>query len=114
MADVHAFGLHAGAQAFQQLLRDLHTRSEADLEAYGRVHPDYPVGVDPRDYRALSQMLAASIDRNLNHADAARREGYLRALTDLLCIQVDGCVPDFDDWNPIKNTAQAFGEARHG
>jgi hypothetical protein len=35
----------------------------------------------------------------------------LRAPTDLLCLNVDGCgVGPGDDWDPIRTTAAAYGE----
>ena len=105
--------LHAGAAALQDLIRRVTDSGNAGLKKRFALHPDADEVVDARDYRALCDLVQASIESNVNHECAAHREGYLRALADLLCIVGDGCAPD-DEWNPIANTARAFaGETSH-
>jgi hypothetical protein len=103
-----ALALWAGANAMKALREQLHAKSEADLEAYYALNPN-PEDTDGRDYRGLVQLVQASLDANLQHPDPAHREGFLRALTDLLCIEGDGCgIDDADEWDPIRNTARSF------
>ena len=117
----------AGAQALLELLRHLHQQSErnftAQSEVEGDCYADQP-HTDPRDYIAFAKDIEASILANIVNAEAARREGYLRAMTDLFCIVGDGCGPDLDNWDPLAATeiafaasrgaAEAVGRARHG
>lgn len=96
----------AGAEAFIDLINKVNAHSEADLERYADV---VECGRDVRDYRAMAQIVAGELHRNLFAAHPEHAQGFLRALTDLLCMEGDGCGPD-DDWDPIKNTAAAYGE----
>lgn len=105
-ADLHSFGLHAGAAAVPALLQTLGKRADEDLRDYSDANPDRD-GEDGRDYRVLAGMVRASLDANLQHQDPAHVEGYLRALTDLFCIVADGCGPG-DDWEPLKSSAACF------
>ena len=99
--------VRSGAAALQDLIRRVTDSGNAGLEKRFALHPDADDAVDARDYRAMCELVQASIESNVNHECAAHREGYLRALVDLLCIAGDGCAPD-DEWNPIANTARAF------
>lgn len=93
--------LQAGASALQDLIRRVGDRGNADLAAAG------DDAGDARDYRALAAMVLQDLLANLHHPEAARRDGYLRALTDLLSMVADGSGP-VEDWNPIRTTAAAF------
>ena len=97
---------HTGAAALQSLISQIHEVSNAtcDPDAEG----------DTRDYRRLAMMVQASVAENLQHQDAAHREGYLRALTDLLATAADGCLPCFDDWDPLACSAAAFAAPAAG
>jgi hypothetical protein len=70
---------------------------------------DADENADGRDYAAMVDAAEASITENFVNASPARREGYMRALVDLLCINVEGCVMDDSSaWNPLRVTAAAF------
>jgi hypothetical protein len=64
---------------------------------------------DGRDYFVLTKAIEASFVDNLN--DAARREGFLRAMADLLCNCADEGLPG-PEWDPIQVTEGAFLRAR--
>jgi hypothetical protein len=102
--------LRNGAAELQSLLRQLKAKTDADLGAYYASHPDRG-GEDGRDYRGLADMVATAIEGNLHHPDPAYREGFLRALTDLLVMEAEGVGPS-DDWDPIANTARSFDADR--
>ena len=93
-----------GADAFVRLLADIKKISDATVRT---------AGGDGRDYRAMTQLVRKSLTQHVldGTADDAQN-GFLRALTDLLCMTVDGAAPD-DQWNPLKNTAAAFADG-HG
>jgi hypothetical protein len=110
MSDSNTSSLYAGAEAFQQLLRDIDNKTGADLSAFYLEHPDRE-GEDGREYVAIVSMVQSSLEETLRHPDPSHRQGYLRAMADMFCIQVDGCGVTFDGWDPIKTTSQAF-EAR--
>ena len=93
--------VYAGAAAFLDLIRHIQEQGDKDLES----HDDNES--DARDYFAMAEMVQASIRENLEYAAQAHRQGYLRALTDLLSIVGDGCGPG-DEWDPIKATERAF------
>lgn len=71
MAKPLSFGVRAGARAFQQLLRDVHAKTEADLDVFYKVHPDRGPE-DARDYPGVCRLVRASIDSSLSHGDAAQ------------------------------------------
>jgi len=97
-----------GAAAFIDMMRTVHALSEADLERYAEVSE---TGRDVRDYRAIAAAVGAALKRNLFDADVGHAQGFLRAFTDLLCINVDGSGCDLNqDWDPISTTAAAYGE----
>lgn len=93
--------LRAGADAFQSLFARI---DEIGRETVFRFGED----IDGRDYVAMSKAIEASLRAALDDSDAQLREGYLRALTDLLCIVADGCAPSDDTPDPLITTAPAF------
>lgn len=97
-----------GATALQALVRKLDDRASADFDAAYDGNDD--ADEDPRDYRAMAAIVEADLYANLTHPAAEHRQGYLRAITDLLCAVGEGCsVPA--DWDPISNTSVAFSKA---
>jgi hypothetical protein len=92
-----------GAQAFRDLLEVVKKLSDDTAD------PDS--AVDTRDYVAMFGALESSLNANLVDAGAGRREGFIRALTDLICVSVDCACPNLD-WDPIETTNPAF--ARRG
>ena len=90
----------AGAAAFQALLAQIGTLSNktAGLDEHD----------DGRDYQVMVKLIEASIIQQYVSAVPDRREGFLRALADLLCQVADGALPG-DDWSPLRNTEPAFG-----
>lgn len=102
-----ADALHAGAQALQDLMRRLSDKGDDDLAAaYARVG-EVAAG-DARDYPAMVDMVQRDLAANLDHPSLDHRQGYLRALTDLLCTVGDGAAPSVDSWDPIRTTAASF------
>lgn len=100
MADLHQL---QGAAAFQDLLRKIGDISERTCaDAFIEPH------ADSRDYRQMVGLLQGSIEANVAHADTAHREGYLRSLAHLLCLNADGCGTDGSNWAPIHATAASF------
>ncbi|ABE42921.1 hypothetical protein [Polaromonas sp. JS666] len=93
-----AYPVRAGSLALQALMRDIRAVSDEtiDLEAE-----------EDRDYFAITQLVAKSLKENLKNPDPAHREGYLRAITDILCMAVDGVSPG-DNWDPIDSTKRSF------
>ncbi len=92
-----------GAAALQDLIAyigDLSDTTCSDLHDHGAEG-------DSRDYLGMSEMVSASLRANLAHADPLHAEGYLRALTSLLCIVADGCAPG-RDWEPLRETEASF------
>lgn len=99
-----------GADAFLALLTMILTKSEADFAAAFEAGAD--LTFDARDWPTLVQLIGDNIAANMTNAAPAHREGYLRALADLLCFHVAGCHPA-SDWDPIENTAAAFDANAH-
>ena len=92
---------HAGAQAFLALMENVRTISNATC-TLGEDDSD------ARDYRSIAALIESSVLKNLDcSVNAKHREGFLRALTDLLTLNADGCGVG-DDWDPIAATARAF------
>lgn len=94
----------AGAEAFRALCKRVRAISDA---TYGRSGCE---DVDDRDYAAIVEAIRASVAANLGDAPAAHATGYLRALADMICTNLDGCNRDWRDpeWNPIANTEAGF------
>jgi hypothetical protein len=63
---------------------------------------------DPRDYIALVRRVDRTLQRSYCKADSKHREGFLRALADLLSIVADGAVPAIEDWDPIAATDGSY------
>lgn len=97
-----ADALQAGAAALQGLIRRIGDMGDADLAA-----ADDDAAGDTRDYQAMAAAVQADLAANLGHDSPEHRQGYLRALTDLLCMVADGAGPG-DGWDPIQVTASAF------
>jgi hypothetical protein len=109
-----ADALRAGATALQDLIRSLGDKADADLAAAYTRTSEVEAG-DARDYRAMAELVRQDLEANLDHPSPDHRQGYLRALTDLLSIVADGFHPG-SNWDPIKDTAAAFARpegARH-
>jgi hypothetical protein len=100
---VTSLGLRAGANELQALLRHMQEVGYASLDNSG----DEDLEEDTRDYRAMSKLVVACIERNQNHVDPARREGFLRALTALLSCVADCSTPG-PNWDPIRITAPSY------
>lgn len=91
----------AGADALIALVNEVKRESERQLADY-----------DGRAYHELVRTVETSLDRHFVHSDAAHREGYLRALTDLLCMVADDVTPSRSSgWDPIANTADGWSPA---
>ncbi len=104
-AQVRAEALKSGAAALYRLMHSIGDVSNATVFRHGE-------DCDGRDYRTLVGMVEQSIDRHVAHSASDHREGYLRALAVLLCMGIDGMVPDLNALDPIVETAQAFGEVQ--
>lgn len=92
---------HAGARAFIATVADLAAVRDNLMGEAALPEMDWPRIVD---------RLQASLDANLRHADPLHRQGYLRALVDLLLTAADGFVPgpEWDARQAIANTAGGF------
>lgn len=99
----------AGAAALKALLAAVHERAECDLIA--SMAANGGEFEDARDYKAIVGLIETSLHDNLA-AEGPHREGYLRALADVLTTHIDAAGID-DEWDPIATTARAFGEACH-
>lgn len=97
-------GVRNGAQAMQQLLRSIQALND---ESIGDSDVADGVPPDTRPYADIAALIGASLQRNLNEAEASHREGFLRALTDLLSMAADGSGPG-QDWDPLANTEAAY------
>ena len=96
--------IRAGADAFLSLLVAIKAKTESDLEEFAEAGGDY---ADVRDYPALVRTLERDLIANVVEASPAHRQGYLRAIVDLLALEVDGCGIS-DDWDPLLSSAPAF------
>ena len=94
--------LHGGVAAFRELLSTILAIGEETVCQFGDE-------VDGRDYVGIALAVETSFADILS--DAARREGYLRALADLLCQSADGGFPG-PEWDPIQVTEGAYFRAR--
>jgi hypothetical protein len=103
--DAHA--IRAGADAFCALLDRVREISDATCERFGH-------GEDGRNYVAMVAAIVESFKANLTGANAKHREGYLRALAYLLCVDADHYIGVDDNWDPLKITERAFALARAG
>jgi len=96
-------GLKNGANNFKLLLDRVYEISEETVFQFGEG--------DGRDYPRMCFEVETAIIANLLGSGKAVREGFLRAMTDLFALHVDGFGPP-DDWDPLATTAAAF--ARQG
>lgn len=97
--------LQAGATALQDLIRRVGDKGDADLAAAYAATSEVNAG-DARDYKAIADMVRHDLAANIGRKSAKHQQGYLRALTDLLCMVADGAGPG-PDWDPIAATAAA-------
>lgn len=103
-----ARALRAGASALKRLIRQIGEVTSKQYEESGWMGDDYDGDDDPRDYVLLAGLVEGSLLRNFVNAGPKHREGFLRALTDLISTNTDGFLPIFDAWDPIRNTEPAF------
>lgn len=103
---VESAARHAGADAFRKLCRKAAAIGDATCNRFGEEE-------DGVDYRAIVSAIRMSLDVNLRDKPAAHSEGYLRALADLICVNVYGCGIDVthEKWDPIARTELAFAGA---
>jgi hypothetical protein len=106
--------VHAGARQLVELIKAINAdaeRSFAGRAAQTR-QDDRQDASDPRDYIAIVRRIDRALQRDYTNADPRHREGFLRALADLLCIVGDRCVPAIEDWDPIAATAAPYRARR--
>ena len=106
----------SGAEALRDLLRRIHAATEQQLATHYADGEDD--GTDARDYPAIAALIATSIEENLAPSNGqAHRDGYLLALSEILCLSVDGCGINLAEWAPAKQVglepsrAQGAGRA---
>lgn len=88
----------AGAESFIQLRKEIQRISHES--SHRLAGEDY-------DYVAMVKALEPCIQANALHEDALHRQGFLRALADLISTEVSGCgLPD--QWDPVNTTAESF------
>lgn len=101
--------LTKGALALRDLIDRVDACTGNDFDQY----PDSNSGpLDPRDYVAVVDLIAEALDGNYVNASARRREGFLRALADLICTVGDGFCLSRESWDPLKTTESAFAANR--
>lgn len=93
--------LRDGFEAFKELMFNIKTLSNDTV--------DPEAEEDTRDYFSMFDAVVKSINSNVVEAVPMHREGFLRSLTDLLCMSSDGVTPG-ENWDPIKTTAPTFAE----
>lgn len=97
--------VRVGASAFIEMLEAVKARTEADLEAH--VQAGGNDIEDARDYPAIVSLIDAALQAHVTDAPPLHRQGFLRALADLLAMEVDGCGRS-DNWDPVKTTEAAY------
>jgi hypothetical protein len=95
----------AGADGFRALLDRVREISDATCERFGH-------GEDGRNYVAMVGAIVESFKTNLSGTSTNHREGYLRAMAYLLCVDADNYIAADDDWDPLRVTEPAFALAR--
>lgn len=96
--------LRAGAKALKDTLQAITDLSNQTCCQLGD-------DVDSRDYVTMTNIVESSIRTNLIDAPPEHRQGYLRALVDLLGLVGDDCgLPR--PWDPIASTESAFTRHR--
>ncbi|MDY0746557.1 hypothetical protein SNE35_18735 [Paucibacter sp. R3-3] len=104
-SDSHAVAVRTGAGAFLSLLQRIKTRAESDISAFMASNGgEYG---DARNYRAIVALIEADLISQVAEAGPSHREGYLRAIADMLCLAVDGCGVG-PDWDPLASSVEAF------
>ena len=96
--------VRAGADAFLRLLQQVNLQTAADFAAEDDGALD---DVDLRNYPALVALVDASVRENFVDSSPQRRQGFLRAIADLLAMHADGAVPGAG-WDPLKSSEAAF------
>jgi hypothetical protein len=109
--------LRYGASILIGLIEVVKGMTETDFVDWQKANPGEDA-TDCRDYCAAVAVVRGTLLHNLNHYNEVRREGFLRALVDLLCVFGDGVTPTWETWDPIANTATGFSpqetvEVRH-
>lgn len=99
---VNARRVREGAQALVALMDRLH---EVSNETCSRLGDEK----DGRDYKVMALDIAGTFLRCLSpQQDLDTRLGFIRAMTDFLAVNADGCGVDSKDWEPLKRTEFAF------
>ncbi|MGN6831093.1 hypothetical protein [Paucibacter sp. M5-1] len=101
----HKRQVRAGASAFIDMLEAIRARTEADLDAH--VEAGGSDVEDARNYPAIVSLIHATLQTHVTDAPPLHRQGFLRALADLLSIEVDGGSRS-EGWDPIKTTEPAY------
>ena len=96
--------VRAGSDSFLRLINRINLQTSADFSAEDDGALD---DVDLRNYPALVALVEASLRDSFVDATPQHRQGFLRAIADLLAMHVDGAVPG-DDWDPLKSSEAAF------
>lgn len=94
----------AGALAVSELIRQFGVISDATTDSES--------ASDTRDYGAMLGLLRVSVDRYVIHGQPAEREGFLRALVDVLAAEADGAGVD-RDWDPVAAIAVQLSGGGH-
>lgn len=64
---------------------------------------------DTRDYKTMAAVVSDTLQAMLApQQDPRVREGFMRAMADLLCMTADGCGIGTDKWKPIEVTEFSF------
>lgn len=99
---VNARRVREGSQALVALMDRLH---EVSNETCSRLGDEK----DGRDYKAMAHDIADTFLRCLSpHQDPDVRLGFIRAMTDFLAVNADGCGVESDGWDPLRRTEFAF------
>lgn len=99
---VNARRVREGAQAVVALMDRLH---EVSNETCSRLGDEK----DGRDYKAMALDIADTFLCCLSpHQDPDMRLGFIRAMTDFLAVNADGCGVELDGWDPLRRTEFAF------
>ena len=108
----------AGAEALVALMREIFWHTEN--VAAGLPEEELEDIVTPRDYVWCTRLVEKRLAENLARAPA-HRQGFLRAVTEVLSLAADGCspplsicsdVPPFDGWDPLEASRECFEAER--
>lgn len=92
-----------GANRFMLLLDRVRQISDSTVDRFGEHQ-------DGRDYVQIAEELERAMREHLLEAPDGQKEGFLRALCDLMSVCADGCCIS-SDWDPLSTTAAAFSAA---